>query len=90
MASLSRSMGDQAETTAVLLTATDASAVERLRRREVGSDLDAHVERSRAAAPRLDAAAPSWVRRIATDDRTVHDIAAEIITLSGWWQPSEG
>jgi len=90
MASVWRSMGDRAETTAVLLTATDASAAERLRRREVGSGLDAHVERSKAAASRLDAVAPSWVRRIATDGRTVHDIAADIITLSGWLHASDG
>ncbi len=90
MESLAGSMGDQPEATAVLLTATDASTLERLRRREVGSALNAHVHRSTAAAPRLDEAAPSWVRRLTTDDRTVHDIAAEIIALSGWQQSREG
>ncbi len=90
METLARSMGDQPTATAVLLTATDAWALERLRRREVGSDLDAHVKRSTAAASRLEGAAPSWVRRITTDDRTVHDIAAEVIALSGWQQSSEG
>jgi ABC-type glutathione transport system ATPase component len=87
MESLVHSMGDEPEVTAVLLTARDATAVERLRRREVGSGLDAHVARSRAAARRLQEAAPSWVRRVGTDDRTVPDIAAEIIALSGWQPP---
>lgn len=82
--SLVRSMGDQPEVTAVLLTASDTTALERLRQREVGSALDDHVERSAAAARLLDEAAPAWVRRIDTDDRTVSDIAAEIIALSGW------
>ncbi len=86
MKNLLRSMGDEPEPTAVLLTASDASALQRLRRREVGGGLDAHVERSKAAARRLDEAAPSWVRRINTDDRTVSDIAAEVIALSGWQQ----
>ncbi len=90
MKSLVRSMGDRPETTAVLLTATDASALERLRRREVGSALTAHLQRSTAAAARLDEAAPAWVRRIATDDMTVHDIAAEIIAFSGWRQSPKG
>ncbi len=29
-------------------------------------------------------AAPDWVHRVDTDDRTVADIAAEIIGLTGW------
>jgi cytidylate kinase len=90
MDSLVQVMGDQPEVTAVLLTASDATALERLRRREIGGGLDAHVERSTATASRLDEAAPSWVRRITTDDRTVYDIAAEVLALSGWQQSPEG
>lgn len=77
-------LGDRPEVTAVLLTASDATALERLRRREIGGGLDAHLERSTAAARHLDQAAPSWVRRITTDDRTAYDIAADVIAFSGW------
>jgi hypothetical protein len=35
-------------------------------------------------ARRLDEGAPRWVRRVQTDDRTVADIATEIIELAGW------
>ncbi len=69
METLVRSMGDQPKATAVLLTATDASALERLRRREVGSDLDAHVERSTAAAARLIPAGSPAARTAAPSER---------------------
>ncbi len=35
-------------------------------------------------ARRLDQRAPAWVHRVATDDRAVIDIAAEVISLTGW------
>jgi cytidylate kinase len=88
--SLVGSMGDDPETTAILLTADDETRRRRLERREVGSGLDAHVERSRATARRLHDAAPLWVRRISTEDRTVADIAAEVIAASGWLTTREG
>jgi hypothetical protein len=81
---LLHSMGDDPEVTAVLLTASDLATLDRLRRREVGSALEAHVARSRAAARRLEDEAAAWVTRVSTDGRTVGDIAAEIIALSGW------
>ena len=84
IASLVGSMGDDPETTAILLTADDETTRRRLERREVGSGLEAHLERSRAAARWLDDAAPTWVRRISTDNRTVADISAEVIAASGW------
>lgn len=90
MQSLVQVMGDSPEMTAVLLTASDATVLERLRRREIGGGLDAHIERSTAAARHLDEAAPAWVRRIVTDDRTVSEIAADVMAASGWQQSPEG
>lgn len=83
-ADLAAAMGDHPKIIAVLLTSSDATARERLGRREIGTALDLHIERSDARARELDAAAPDWVHRLETDGRTVPDIAAEIITLTGW------
>ncbi|MEV4126153.1 AAA family ATPase [Nocardia sp. NPDC049707] len=77
-------MGEQPKVTAVLLTCTDPIAAQRLASREIGSALDAHIERSREMAAKLDAEAPDWVHRVGTDGRAVSDIAAEIVGLSGW------
>jgi hypothetical protein len=68
----------------VLLTADDAVAAERLTGREIGSDLAAHIERSKTAAAHLDEHAPAWVHRVATDGRPVPEIAKEIVELTGW------
>jgi hypothetical protein len=46
--------------------------------------LDGHVERSDLMALRLDQQVPAWVHRVATDDRAVTAIAAEVISLTGW------
>jgi hypothetical protein len=77
-------MGDGPRVTAVLLTASDATAYERLARREVGSALRRHLDRSDRAARELDRVVPDWVHRIGTDDRDVTEISAEIIGLTGW------
>jgi predicted kinase len=82
--SLVLAMGDDPEVTAVLLTAGDGTALDRLRRREVGSALDAHVQRSAEAAHRLEELAPAWVTRLPTDGRTVPQLAAQVIALAGW------
>lgn len=68
----------------VLLTAGDAAAGERLRGREIGGGLDAHLERSATMAAHLDAHAPDWVHRVPTDDRTVPEVADAVVRLSGW------
>jgi hypothetical protein len=73
----------------VLLTADDATAASRLAGREIGSGLAESVARSAAAAPRLEAEAADAVHRVATDGRTVADVAAEVVALSGWC-PVEG
>lgn len=83
-ADLTAAMGDDPLVTAVLLTSGDATARDRLARREIGTGLARHVERSDTAARALEEFSPAWVHRIATDDRTVADIAAEVISLAGW------
>lgn len=77
-------MGGDVATTGVLLTAEDATANARLRGREIGSQYEAHVARSAVAARHLAAAAPAWVHRVATDDRSVIEVAAQVVRLTGW------
>ncbi len=84
LASLLAALGGDPVVHAVLLTATDETAAGRLRQREVGTDLEASVVRSRRAAVELEDAAPPWVRRIATDGRGVTAIARELVPLLGW------
>nr|WP_027286656.1 ATP-binding protein [Ruania albidiflava] len=78
---LSAAMGDDPTVTAVLLTASDATAGARLARREHGDSLVAHVEHSAPAARRLEERAGAHVHRVATDDRPVQQIAAELAWL---------
>jgi AAA domain len=68
----------------VLLTARDATRIQRLAGREIGTDLERHLASTRRMADRLEHKAPDWVVRVATDDRTVTDIAREVIEHSGW------
>ncbi|APF34230.1 AAA family ATPase [Microbacterium paludicola] len=80
--SLSAALGGQVHSFGVLLTATDETASQRLTQREIGSELDEHIERSKLAAARLDAA--STAHRVRTDGRPLTDIAAEILRSAGW------
>lgn len=84
MDSLTAAMGDSPDVTAVLLTCRDATARSRLAQREIGGALEVHIERGKVASRELDKLAPVWVHRVPTDDRTVADIAAEVIDLAGW------
>lgn len=68
----------------VLLTATDATAERRLTARERGSELGQQLRRSAFMAHRLDEHAAPGTHRIATDDREVGDIAAEVVGVTGW------
>lgn len=77
-------MGGDATPVSVLLTADDAATEERLRTREIGSYLEPHLQRSKHMARHLDAHAPAWVHRVPTDGRTVPEIAAAVIALTGW------
>ena len=81
---LTAAMGDEPRVTAVLLTAGDPTARQRLARREIGTALEQHVERSDRAARELEELSPEWVRRVPTDGRPVAEIATEIIKLTGW------
>ncbi|GAA5055519.1 hypothetical protein GCM10023318_31770 [Nocardia callitridis] len=77
-------MGDHPNGTGVLLTRTDATAHRRIGQREIGSELDIPLERSAAMARRLEGCSPSWVHRIATDDRTTTEIATAVVLLTEW------
>jgi hypothetical protein len=82
-----RAMGGTSRITGVLLTADDTTVRHRLGRREIGSQLDAHLTRSAEMARHLEATAPAWVHRIPTGGRQAVDLAHDIITLTGWSNP---
>ncbi|MDQ0796314.1 zeta toxin family protein [Streptomyces sp. B1I3] len=79
-----RALGPGVRIVRVLLTATDATALERLSAREIGTSLDREVAGSARKARLLDAQAPPDTRRVVTDGRTVAEIAAEVLALTGW------
>ena len=82
-----RAVGGRAAVTGVLLTATDETVRVRLAGRETGSGLQAHLDRSRRAAALLEQRAPAGTHRVATDRRTVAEVAAVVVDLSGWGAP---
>lgn len=84
MAALVAALGVEVRPFAVLLTATDATAAHRLAQREIGTALAEHIDRSNLAARRLDTA-DDTVPRVATDGRSVIDVAREVLTRAGWW-----
>jgi len=86
-AMVTRAMGAHAHPRGVLLTASEATVRTRLSSREIGSTLQRHLSRSAAAAVRLDAEAPEWTVRVATDGRTVTEIA-ELVLATTPWLPS--
>ncbi len=82
---ISRAMGGgEVRATCVLLTAEEETVRERLAQREIGSQLTAHIERSLRAARELDEKAPAGTVRIATDGRSVEDIAVDVIQAAAW------
>lgn len=81
---VTRALGGRARVSGVLLTASARTIRTRLGAREIGSALREHLDRSAAAAERLDRAAGPWVTRVATDGRTVEELAAAIAAASGW------
>lgn len=80
--SLTAALGEQVHSFAVLLTASDTATADRLARREIGTALQEHIERSKLAAARLDASSTAY--RVTTDGRPITDIAAEILHAAGW------
>lgn len=82
-----RAMGPGVRIVRALLTASDATALARLSAREIGSALDREVAGSARKARLLDEHAPPDTARVATDGRTVVEIAADLLELTGWRGP---
>ncbi|MEU5103246.1 MULTISPECIES: hypothetical protein [unclassified Streptomyces] len=76
--------GGPIRATCVLLTAEEATVRDRLTQREIGSQLDAHIERSLRMARDLSEKAPAGTVRIPTDGRTVQEIALDVIQAAAW------
>lgn len=68
----------------VLLTASDDTVGQRLRRREIGSTLVQHLQFSAARDAQLRATAPSWVVRVPTDARPLAAVVSDVIAITGW------
>ncbi|MEE1739360.1 hypothetical protein PUR49_23015 [Streptomyces sp. BE147] len=79
-----RALGPRVRIIRVLLTATDDTVHGRLSGREIGSGLDRELANSARKSRILDAQAPPDTARVATDGRTVPEIAAEVLTVTGW------
>ncbi|MBC7274851.1 MAG: hypothetical protein H5T76_40150 [Streptomyces sp.] len=82
-----RAMGPGVRIVRVLLTASDATARERLTGRELGSELEHELAGSIRKARLLDERAPAQAVRVATDGRLVVDIARQVVALTGWAGP---
>jgi hypothetical protein len=76
--------GGEIRATRALLTAEEATVRERLAQREIGSQLDAHIERSLRMARHLSEEAPAGTVRIPTDGRSVQDIALHVLQAAAW------
>jgi hypothetical protein len=68
----------------VLLTADDATAGSRLAQREIGSQLEPHIQRSVFMARHLAEHSPADTVRVPTDGRPILDIARHVLTATGW------
>lgn len=79
-----RAMGDGVRLVRVLLTATDETAGQRLTGRELGSELEHEMRNSARKARLLEERAPADVLHVATDGRSVIDIATELVAATGW------
>ncbi|MFF7609084.1 AAA family ATPase [Streptomyces parvulus] len=79
-----RAMGGGVRVTRVLLTASDATAHERLVGRERGSELEQELAASIRKARLLDQQAPEDTVRVATDGRLIAGIAREVLAATGW------
>ena len=79
-----RALGAGARILRVLLTASDATAGERLGGRELGSELEQELKTSAYRARLLDEQVPADTVRVSTDGRPVADIARDVVAASGW------
>ncbi|SOE79955.1 hypothetical protein SAMN05446589_9062 [Streptomyces sp. OV198] len=78
-----RAMGANVRMTRVL-TASDATARERLVGRELGSELEKELAGSVRKGRLLDQRATAGTVRVMTDLRPVIDIAREVVAATGW------
>lgn len=79
-----RAMGADVRIVRVLLTASDATATDRLTGRELGSELAEGLRASARKARLLDESVPADAVRVVTDGRSVTDIACEVVAATGW------
>ncbi|MFF9782450.1 hypothetical protein [Streptomyces nigrescens] len=79
-----RAIGADTRTVRVLLTASDTTTHERLAAREIGSELERELKSSAYKARLLDERVSDDTFRVATDGRSVRDIAAEVLRATGW------
>ncbi|MGX2996946.1 hypothetical protein JNUCC64_22205 [Streptomyces sp. JNUCC 64] len=79
-----RALGPGTRIVRVLLTASDATVHERLTRREIGSELERELANSARKARLLEGGSDPDTVRVATDGRTVADIAREVVAATGW------
>lgn len=77
-------VGGRASVTSILLTASDAEVHDRLGGREAGSELQLHLDRSRRSAEVLEQQALAGTHRVGTGGRSVAEVAALVVGLSGW------
>ncbi|MEJ8647957.1 hypothetical protein WKI65_07650 [Streptomyces sp. MS1.AVA.3] len=82
-----RALGADTWTVRVLLTASDTTTHERLVAREIGSELERELKNSAYKARLLDERASDDTFRVATDGRSVREIAAEVLRATGWLDP---
>ncbi|MER5774842.1 AAA family ATPase [Streptomyces sp. NPDC002039] len=85
-----RALGANAKIIRVVLTASDATALERLTGRERGSELEQELASSARKARILDEQTPPETLRVVTDGRSVLDIAREVVGATGWLPNTSG
>ncbi len=85
-----RAMGHDVRIVRILLTASDATADERLTDRELGSEWEEGVRSSVEKGRLLDEQAPADTVRVVTDGRAVVDIARDVASATGWTERPGG
>ncbi len=81
---LIRAMGDDPKVIAVLLDVSDEVMQKRLSQRESGLSLERHLQRNAERRNHLEINAPAWVHRVQTNEKTLDQLAAEVVQLTGW------
>lgn len=82
-----RAMGADVRIVRALLTASGATAPERLVGRELGSELEHELAGGIRRARLLDQRVPAGTVRVVTDGRPVGDVAREVVAATGWARP---